>query len=71
MVNSGLNVNQKVDDYLLWQGYDFPRTPTMNIKKRNILEAVKQGKIYGKRSGIFVHVFSTLATVKDKLRRKE
>lgn len=41
-VNLSLNVNQKVDDYLIWDGDDFPRTPTMNIKKRKILEAIKQ-----------------------------
>jgi len=40
-VNSGLNVDQKVDDYLIWEGQDFPRTSSMNIKKRHILEKLQ------------------------------
>jgi long-chain acyl-CoA synthetase len=41
-VNSGLNVYQRVDDYLVWKGEDFPRTSTMNIKKRVILKAIRE-----------------------------
>ena len=41
-VNKGLNVDQKVDDYIIWEGEDFPRTPTMNIKKREILEKLQE-----------------------------
>lgn len=42
MVNSGLNAYQKVDDYLIWEGEDFPRTSTMNIRKRDILDIIKK-----------------------------
>jgi long-chain acyl-CoA synthetase len=41
-VNSELNVDQKVDDYLIWEGEDFPRTSSMNIKKRQILEKLQE-----------------------------
>ena len=34
------------------------------------LKALKQGKIYGKRSGIFVHLFSTWARTKTRLRKR-
>jgi len=49
-VNSDLNVDQRVDDYLIWQGEDFPRTHTMNIKKREILEKLRESA-RGKRIG--------------------
>jgi len=35
------------------------------------LKALKQGKIYGKRSGIFVHLFSTWARTKTRLRKRK
>jgi len=35
--------------------------------KEDFIEALKQGKIYGKRSGVFVHLFSSWAKVKGKL----
>jgi predicted metal-dependent phosphoesterase TrpH len=38
--------------------------------KEEFLRAVAQGKIYGKRSGVFVHFFSTWAKVKAKLIKK-
>jgi long-chain acyl-CoA synthetase len=41
-VNLELNVDQRVDDYLIWEGRDFPRTSTMNIKKREILEKLQE-----------------------------
>jgi hypothetical protein len=31
---------------------------------------VAQGKIYGKRSGIFVHLFSTWARTKTRLHKR-
>jgi predicted metal-dependent phosphoesterase TrpH len=37
---------------------------------QDFLDAVAQGKIYGKRSGIFVHLFSTWARTKTRLRRR-
>jgi predicted metal-dependent phosphoesterase TrpH len=51
-------------------GNAFIEIPDFN-NKDEFIEAIKQGKIYGKRSGIFVHIFSTWAMVKDRLRRKE
>jgi hypothetical protein len=35
------------------------------------IKALKQGKIYGKRSGIFVHLFSTWARTKTRLRKRK
>jgi predicted metal-dependent phosphoesterase TrpH len=35
------------------------------------IEAVKQGTIHGKRSGIFVHFYSTWARTKQRLRRRK
>jgi len=40
--NSQLNVHQRVDDYFIWRGEDFPRTGTMNVKKRELLEKIKE-----------------------------
>jgi long-chain acyl-CoA synthetase len=45
--NSNLNVDQKVDDYLIWEEDDFPRTKTMNIKKGEILKRI-QGSVEGR-----------------------
>ncbi|MGM0366249.1 MAG: AMP-binding protein [Actinomycetota bacterium] len=41
-INSELNVHQRVDDYFIWRGKDFPRTPTMNVKKGQLLEKIKE-----------------------------
>jgi predicted metal-dependent phosphoesterase TrpH len=37
---------------------------------QEFLKAMRQGKIYGKRSGIFVHLFSTWARTKTRLRKR-
>ena len=39
--------------------------------KEEFLKAVAQGKICGKRSGVFVHFFSTWAKISGKITRKE
>jgi predicted metal-dependent phosphoesterase TrpH len=39
--------------------------------KEDFIEAVKQGKIYGKRSGVFVHLFSSWARIKGTMKKKE
>ena len=51
-------------------GHSYMEIPDFN-NKEEFLKAVAQGKIHGKRSGIFVHIFSTWAMVKDKLGQKE
>ncbi len=48
-INSNLNVHQRVDDYLIWRGKDFPRTPTMNVKKGDLLQKIKETQ-KGKKS---------------------
>jgi long-chain acyl-CoA synthetase len=40
-VNHDLNVEQRIDDYLIWKGGDFPRTASMNINKREVLEKLQ------------------------------
>jgi long-chain acyl-CoA synthetase len=47
IANSNLNVDQKVDDYLIWEEDDFPRTHTMNVKKGEILKRIR-GSIKGR-----------------------
>ena len=37
--------------------------------KEDFIEALKQGKIYGKRSGVFVHLFSSWARVKTSFKK--
>jgi predicted metal-dependent phosphoesterase TrpH len=49
-------------------GHSYLDMPDFN-DKNEFLEALKQGKIHGKRSGIFVHFYSTWASLKDKLCR--
>jgi predicted metal-dependent phosphoesterase TrpH len=39
--------------------------------KEDFIAAIKQGKIYGKRAGVFVHLFSAFAKVRGKLRKRE
>jgi predicted metal-dependent phosphoesterase TrpH len=39
--------------------------------KDDFIAAIKQGKIYGKRAGVFVHLFSAFAKVRGKLRKRE
>jgi predicted metal-dependent phosphoesterase TrpH len=51
-------------------GHSYVEMPDFN-SPQEFLESLKQGKIHGKRSGIFVHFFSTWATAKEKFRRKE
>lgn len=51
-------------------GHSYIEMPDFN-NNDEFLKALQQGKIYGKRSGIFVHVFSYWELLKDKLRRKE
>ncbi len=46
--NSGLNVHQRVDNYFIFRGDDFPRTSTMNVKKRELLEKIKESEKGGK-----------------------
>jgi predicted metal-dependent phosphoesterase TrpH len=48
-------------------GHSYMEIPDFN-DKNEFLKALMQGKIHGKRSGIFVHLFSTWATIKTKLR---
>ena len=51
--NKKLNVYQKIDKYFIWKEEDFPRTPTLKVKK-NILEKSvidDLGRYPGKRAG--------------------
>ena len=50
-------------------GNAYIEIPDFNTKEE-FLRAVAQGKIYGKRSGVFVHFFSTWAKVKGKLTKR-
>ncbi len=51
-------------------GSAYIEIPDFNTKEE-FLKAVAKGKIYGKRSGIFVHFFSTWAKIKGKLTQGE
>jgi predicted metal-dependent phosphoesterase TrpH len=50
-------------------GNAYLEIPDFNTKEE-FLKAVAQGKIHGKRSGIFVHAFSSWAKVKGKLLKR-
>ncbi|MHB8104786.1 MAG: PHP-associated domain-containing protein [Dehalococcoidales bacterium] len=50
-------------------GNAYIEIPDFNTKDE-FLKAVAQGKIHGKRSGVFVHFFSTWAKVRGKILRK-
>jgi predicted metal-dependent phosphoesterase TrpH len=50
-------------------GNSYIEMPDFNSKD-DFLQALAQGKIYGKRSGIFVHLFSNWAMLKSMLRKK-
>jgi predicted metal-dependent phosphoesterase TrpH len=50
-------------------GNAYIEIPDFNTKEE-FLRSVAQGKIYGKRSGVFVHFFSTWAKVKAKLTKR-
>jgi hypothetical protein len=47
-------------------GNAYIEIPDFNTKEE-FLQAIARGKIYGKRSGIFVHFFSTWAMFKNKV----
>ena len=51
-------------------GNAYMEIPEFN-NKDEFLKALAQGKIQGKRSGMFVHLFSVWAKVKGKLRARE
>jgi predicted metal-dependent phosphoesterase TrpH len=51
-------------------GNAYIEMPEFNTKEE-FLKAVAQGKIYGKRSGVFVHFFSTWAKIRGKLTKRE
>ncbi|OGO17730.1 MAG: hypothetical protein A2Z15_09235 [Chloroflexi bacterium RBG_16_50_11] len=50
-------------------GNAYIEIPDFN-NKEEFLKALAQGKIHGKRSGIFVHLFSSWAKVKSKICKK-
>jgi predicted metal-dependent phosphoesterase TrpH len=50
-------------------GNAYVEMPDFNTPQE-FLETVARGKIYGKRSGIFVHLFSTWARTKTRLRKR-
>jgi predicted metal-dependent phosphoesterase TrpH len=50
-------------------GNAYIEMPDFNTKEE-FIEAIKQGKIYGKRSGIGVHIFSVYAKVRGKISRR-
>jgi predicted metal-dependent phosphoesterase TrpH len=50
-------------------GNAYIEIPDFNTKEE-FLRAIAQGKIYGKRSGVFVHFFSTWAKVRAKLTKR-
>ena len=50
-------------------GNAYVEMPDFNGKEE-LLKALAQGKIYGKRSGMFVHLFSSWAKVKGKLSKR-
>lgn len=39
--NENLSPHQRIKSYTIWKGEDFPRTPTLKIKKREVAAAVK------------------------------
>ena len=51
-------------------GNAYIEIPDFNTKEEFLI-AVREGKIYGKRSGVFVHFFSTWAKIKGKLTKRE
>jgi predicted metal-dependent phosphoesterase TrpH len=50
-------------------GNAYIEMPEFNTKEE-FLKAIAQGKIYGKRSGVFVHFFSTWAKIRGKLTKR-
>ncbi|MBM3707702.1 MAG: AMP-binding protein [Actinobacteria bacterium] len=40
--NSRLNLYQKVDNFLIWEEDDFPRTPTMKVKKSILADFIRE-----------------------------
>jgi predicted metal-dependent phosphoesterase TrpH len=51
-------------------GNAYIEIPDFNTKEE-FLQALTQGKIHGKRSGIFVHLFSNWAMIKSRLRMRK
>ncbi|MHB0869023.1 MAG: AMP-binding protein [Chloroflexota bacterium] len=47
--NSHLDSSQKIRGYTVWPGPDFPRTPTMKVSRREVLEWLKERE-KGKRA---------------------
>ncbi len=46
--NEQLSAHQRIRSFSVWKGYDFPRTPTLKIKRREIAALLKnQGKTAG------------------------
>jgi predicted metal-dependent phosphoesterase TrpH len=50
-------------------GNAYIEIPDFNTKEE-FLKALAQGQIYGKRSGVFVHLYSTWAKIKGKLTKR-
>ncbi len=65
----GLPCGAGSDAHSLFEiGAAYVEMPDFNTKEE-FLQALKQGKICGRRSGIFVHVFSGWAKIKGKIMR--
>ena len=50
IANSRLNIYQKIDNYFIWEKEDFPRTPTMKIKKSEIVKFINENQKKIKKS---------------------
>jgi len=64
--NSRLNVYQKVDNFLIWEEEDFPRTPTMKVKKSKLVDVIKDKLSRGEIGKEFI-----LPTDKERLKQRK
>jgi long-chain acyl-CoA synthetase len=44
IANSRLNIYQKIDNYFVWEKEDFSRTPTMKVKKSEIIQFINENQ---------------------------
>lgn len=67
--NAGLGDHQKIQSYSVWESPDFPRTPTMKIQRRFVMEALLGRKredseetAAGTRTGTLYNILRSIST---------
>ncbi len=69
--NSKLEAHQYLNSIVVWKGNDFPRTPTMKIKRREVEAGIKLKQESGDSSDILIMLISEVCGISSKRIKEE